>query len=361
MTGAEIAWRTLHMERVTEPCIVTGWCMKAEFYEAVTGRSLWEDREGVACEAFRRAGANLCPQLALPMDADHYQTGDWEVRYRATLRYTSPEQVLREIDALPAPETLERAFDFEAARDGYADYLRRHREMTGDDILWVSSFGQADFMGGYSRWGYENYLTCMASHPDHLRRYYEHSGERGRLQNEAISAAIRENGLAPFVYSGQDLCYNEGPICSPAWLREHYFPSLRRAVGPLIRDGIRIIWHCDGNILPVLDDLLDLGVSGFQGFQEEAGVPLEKMASLTTKWGKKPILWGSVSVTTTLPFGSVEDVKRSVERSFDVAGPGGGFCLAPTSSILPETPLENIAAFYEHGIAYGRRFLSQGF
>jgi len=293
------------------------------------------------------------------MDADHYQAGDWEARHAATLRYTSPEQVLREIDALPAPESLEREFKFEAARDAYAGYIRRHRERTGDDILWVSSFGQADFMGGYSRWGYGNYLTCMATHPEHLRRYYAHSGERGRLQNEAIVAAIRENGLAPFVYSGQGLCYNGGPICSPAWLREHYFPSLRRAVEPLIREDVRIVWHCDGNVLPILEDLLDLGVSGFQGFQEEAGVSLEKMASLTTRWGKKPILWGSVSVTTTLPFGTLEGVKRSVERCFEVAAPGGGFGLAPTSSILPETPLENIMAFYEHGIAYGKKFLAQ--
>jgi uroporphyrinogen decarboxylase len=130
-------------------------------------------------------------------------------------------------------------------------------------------------------------------------------------------------------------------------------------VEPLLRNDIRIIWHCDGNILPILGDLLDLGVSGFQGFQEEAGVSLERMAALTTKWRRKPILWGSVSVTTTLPFGTVEGVKRSIERCFEVGAPGGGFCLAPTSSILPETPLENIMALYEHGRTYGRAFLAK--
>ena len=55
-----------------------------------------------------------------------------------------------------------------------------------------------------------------------------------------------------------------------------YFPELRRAVQPLIDNDIRIIWHCDGNIMPILDHLIDLGVSGLQGFQEEAGVPFER-------------------------------------------------------------------------------------
>ena len=69
------------------------------------------------------------------------------------------------------------------------------------------------------------------------------------------------------------------------------------------------------------------------------------------------IIWGCVSVTTTLPFGSVEDVKAAVRRSFTLAGPGRGFALASTSSIMPEVPDENIDAFYHYGTEYGRRFL----
>jgi hypothetical protein len=48
-----------------------------------------------------------------------------------------------------------------------------------------------------------------------------------------------------------------------------------------------------------------------------------------------------------------------VERCFRVAAPGGGFALASTSSILPETPLANIRALYEHGLRFGRDFLSR--
>ena len=122
--------------------------------------------------------------------------------------------------------------------------------------------------------------------------------------------------------------------------------------------GIGIIWHCDGNILPILDQLIHIiGVAGFQGFQEETGCTLERIAARRTRDGQKLILWGSLSVTTTLPFGTVDDVKHDVERCFRIAAPGGGFALAPTSSILPETPRENIMTMYEHGKHFGRAFL----
>jgi hypothetical protein len=84
------------------------------------------------------------------------------------------------------------------------------------------------------------------------------------------------------------------------------------------------------------------------------------MVSLKSKWGRPLIIWGCVSVTTTLPFGTVADVKASVRRSFDLAGPGRGFGLAATSSIMPEVPDANIDAFFNYGRDYGRRFLRQG-
>ena len=51
---------------------------------------------------------------------------------------------------------------------------------------------------------------------------------------------------------------------------------------PLVEHNIGVIWHCDGNIHPILDDILDLGVMGLQGFEEEHGVPYGEMVKLRT-------------------------------------------------------------------------------
>lgn len=79
-------------------------------------------------------------------------------------------------------------------------------------------------------------------------------------------------------------------------------------------NDIRIIWHCDGNIMPILDRLIALGIHGLQGFQEECGVPYEQIVRLRSARGEPLIIWGCVSITTILPYGKLEDVRRAIFR-----------------------------------------------
>ena len=360
MQGAEVAYRTLNQEQVDEPCIVASWLMKASYYSRAAGRDYWQDREGVFIEALPRMGVNLCPQWAMPYD-EAGNAGDALQRYGgewgSRLGLREPEEILPLIDVLPSDEKLEREFDLEDTARQYASRIKERIDSTGGEVLFISGFGQADFMGPYNEWGYTPYLMALALYPEHVNRYYHYTATRGYLHNLAVVDAVERYDIAPFVYGGQDICANDGPLCSVKTLDEVYFPELRRAVQPLIDNDVRIIWHCDGNIVPIVDRLIDTGISGLQGFQEEAGVPYHRMVRLESKWGRPLIIWGCVSVTTTLPFGSVVDVRAAVRRSFTLAGPGRGFALASTSSIMPEVPDENIDALYRYGTEFGRQYL----
>ena len=360
MKGLEIAWRTLAQEHLDEPCIIQFLIMKGDYFTRVAGRDYWSDREAVFLEALPRLGANLCPQFAMPYDrmgnAGAVDADSWASRRGIR----EPEELLPLIEALPSDEALEREFDLERAVRAYADPIKALTDATRGEVLFLSHFGSADFMGPYNEWGYVPYLMALALYPDHVRRYYHYTATRAYLYNLAVVEAVRRYGLAPYVYGGQDICANDGPLCSAKTLDDIYFPELARGIAPLIENDIRIIWHCDGNIMPILDQLIEVGVSGLQGFQEEAGVPYERIVEVQSKWGRPLILWGCVSVTTTLPFGTVEDVKAAVRRSFVLAGSGRGFGLAATSSIMPEVPDENIDALFGYGTKFGRRFLSEG-
>lgn len=374
-TGEEIAWRTLNKERVEEPCILSAWCMKRAFFQSLTHRDdiYTEDAPEIVIEAFIRAGANLCPQFIMPSPTlEHVAYDPFTAAREAKTKSnpmqqtnespktklpSSPEDVRDIIEALPDPHKLERDYNIEAIAEGYANSIMKLNEMSRHEILFISGFGMPSFMGGYG-WGYTNYLSAMALYPETVEKYFAYGGESGRLYNIAVAHAIEKYKLAPYVYSGDDICFNDGPLCSLETLDKLYFPHLAKAVQPLHDAGIKIIWHSDGNILPIIDRLINVvGVSGFQGFQEETGCTLERIAEKKTRNNEKLIIWGSISVTTTLPFGTVEDVKKDVERCFKIAAPGGGFGLASTSSILPETPLENIIAMFEHGQSFGREFL----
>jgi len=79
---------------------------------------------------------------------------------------------------------------------------------------------------------------------------------------------------------------------------------------------------------------------------------------MKSRSGRKLILWGSISVSSTLPFGSTRDVRREVERCIDAAADGGGFFLTPSSSVGPEVPDENLLTMYRHAIEYGTKLRS---
>ena len=223
---------------------------------------------------------------------------------------------------MPDPEIYRNAFNIEEEAGKYAERLMHLTKLSRERTLYIGGFGMPSFMGGYTRWGYVSYLSSLYMYSEHMNRFFALAGEQARLRNEAIAHAVKTYDIVPVVYGGDDICFNEGPICSVSLLDEMYFPALKQAIEPLTDAGIDIVWHCDGNILPIAERLISHGITGFQGFQErEANIP--------------------------------------IERCFRLAAPGGGFCLAPTSSVLPETPLENIITFTEYGQKFGRRFLRE--
>ncbi|MFB0522925.1 MAG: uroporphyrinogen decarboxylase family protein [Candidatus Bathyarchaeia archaeon] len=375
LSGKERALRMLNFEEVDRIPIIGGWAAHGDFLTKASGvktkynfaMSTWENPMRVALKAYKNVGADLIPQFILPKRLET-TTGDdlgrstefslGGARAIDPLRYKTPEDVVEYVHNLPKPEDLRSAFESDDAYRRYVADMKEAQEECGDDTLWISGYGQCGFMW-YGVFGYQPYLLACLRYRNEMKKLFEYSGEHGRIYNEVIVKAVKEEGLPPFVYGGQDICYDHGPMLSPKLLDEIYFPYLKRAIEPLRNAGIKTIWHCDGDMMPIIGRLIDVGIDGFQGFQEEYGVDLDKIVNMKTKSGDKPIIFGSVSVTSTLPFGTVEDVKRSVERCINIAAPGAGFVLAPTSTVGPDIPVENIFAMYEHGKNYGRKFVSK--
>jgi uroporphyrinogen decarboxylase len=133
-------------------------------------------------------------------------------------------------------------------------------------------------------------------------------------------------------------------------MNQIYIRHVRRAFEPLKDIGVKIIWHSDGNIVPIVPFLLAAGVDGFQGLQEtiETTIDVAELRSCRTRAGRPPVVVGSVSSTTTMPFGTPAEVREDVERCRKLAeADGGGWVLNFSSSLGPEVPEANIEAFYK--------------
>ncbi|MEM2906018.1 MAG: uroporphyrinogen decarboxylase family protein [Candidatus Bathyarchaeia archaeon] len=368
LTGRERALRALMFEETDRVPMEGGWCAHPGFLAQASGVRLkygftmntWENPMRAALQAYRNVGADIIIQMVLPKPREQTTKGTLggatefslsAARDVDPLRFKTPDDVVEYVRDLPRLEDLRADFSFDEEYDRYVTGMKQAQEECGEDLLWLQGYGQCVFMW-YSLFGYRPYLLACVRYRNEMKRLFEYSAEQGRLQNEVIAKAVREEGLPPFVYGGQDICYDHGPMLSPRLLDEIYFPYLERAIQPLRNAGVKTIWHCDGNITPILERLIDVGIDGLQGFQEESGVDFAKLAEMKARSGRKLLLFGSISVTTTLPFGTVEDVKRDVERCIDLAAAGGGYVLAPTSTVGPDVPAENIFAMYQHGRVY---------
>jgi len=341
------ALRTLRFEETDCAATWSGWIVSAGFLEHVTGRRFWDDPRGVAFEAYRKLDVDIIIQgVYLPASPEEWRRHTDETLVGAG-KFGSPEDVLHYIDALPDPVTMEKQVDLEAQIEGVANAYAKFQDECGPDVFGLPSGSTARFTW-YSEFGYESYLSAIALYPDAMRKLFEHSGEQARLSNTARAQLVKEGKLPGVFFTGQDICGARGPMISPDALRRLYYPNVRRALEPLVEAGAEIIWHSDGYIIPMVDDLIACGVTGFQGFQEETGFDISEIAKRTTRTGRKPLLLAGLSVGTVLPFGTVADVEREVERIVAAVGGGGGLAIGTANTAGPDCPNANLEALYRH-------------
>jgi uroporphyrinogen decarboxylase len=108
--------------------------------------------------------------------------------------------------------------------------------------------------------------------------------------------------------------------------------------------------HCDGDATDIVGEFIECGVDVLNPVQPECMDPV----AVKREYGKDLAFWGTIGTQTTMPFGSPEDVRAEVRNMIETVGKGGGLLLAPTHTVEPEVPWENIIAFFEacqeHGV-----------
>ena len=353
MNGYERALRTLRFEKTD--CVATwgGWIVSAGFFEYVTGKHFWDDPLSIAIEAYHKLEVDIVLQgIYLPAGPEEWRKHTSEVLDGAS-KFKSAEDVVAYVESLPDPDTLKSVFDFDGQLQSIQSEYVKFQEDLGSNILCLPSCDSTTFTW-YMEFGYESYLVAIALYPEIMKKLFRYSAEEARLRNMVRVELVRQKQLPPFFFTGQDICGGEGPMVSPGTLSSIYFPNLLHAIEPLVEIGAEIIWHSDGYIIPIVDELIACGVSGFQGFQEETGFDIREIAARPVRSGRKPLLLAGLSVDKTLPFGGVADVEKEVERIIDTVGSGGGLAIGTANTAGPDCPNENLKALYRHVHQYAR-------
>lgn len=265
---------------------------------------------------------------------------DWGVRWRSVTydtpfgsgRYTEmvehPLADAGRIDAYrpPDPERPEL----------YAEAERALREF-GADYWIVGVTVTTVFETAWALRGLERTLTDFIENPDFADRlldipYRYHLAAAQRLAAMGVD----------MIWIGDDVGGQTGMLLSPALWRRFLRPRLASFIEAVkgVNPRLKIAYHSDGQILPIIPELIEIGVDVLNPIQPRCMDPAE----VKRRFGDRLSFWGTIDEQHTLPFADAGSVAREVRERIATVGRGGGLIIGPTHHVQLDTPMENFWA-----------------
>ena len=146
------------------------------------------------------------------------------------------------------------------------------------------------------------------------------------LEKAAVYA--EHGGLDGFALCA-DYCFNSGPFLRPSQFAEFVTPYLTQLIGAYREMGFYVIKHTDGNIMPILDQLLSAEPHALHSLDPQGGVDIAEVKRLC---GDRVCLIGNVNCGA-LDTGSEDEVIESVRYALDSGMPGGGYVFSTSNCI----------------------------
>jgi uroporphyrinogen decarboxylase len=141
------------------------------------------------------------------------------------------------------------------------------------------------------------------------------------------------------IWLGDDVGGQHAMLMSPKMWRTYLKPRMAELITSLrrINPQVKIAYHTDGMVIPIIPELIEIGIDVLNPIQPMAMDPQK----LKESFGDRLCFWGSIDIQHTLPFGTAEEVRDEVIGRLKTLGKGGGLIIGPTHNIQLDTPLEN--------------------
>ena len=157
------------------------------------------------------------------------------------------------------------------------------------------------------------------------------------------------------IWTGDDVGSQHQMMISPGMWRKYFKSRMAAFISELkaINPDVKVAYHSDGNILPIIPELIEIGLDVLNPIQPASMDPAE----IKKQFGNKLSFWGTIDEQKTLPFGTPEDVANEVRHRLDTVGYDGGLILAPTHHVQLDTPLKNFWAMVNNIVGTPKKTL----
>lgn len=189
--------------------------------------------------------------------------------------------------------------------------------------------------------GMEQTIEEMASAPDLVETMFARCGD--------FAVHLAERACARFpldwLWTGDDVASQTALIMSPRSWRTLIKPHLARVFDVGKAHGLPVAYHCCGAVRAIIPDLIEMGLNVLNPIQSHC--PGMDPAELKREYGAALTFMGGVDTQELLPNGTPAEVERETARLIEImTSDGGGYILAASHTVPPETPDDNIFAMY---------------
>lgn len=210
---------------------------------------------------------------------------------------------------------------------------------------WITAHGDPSGLQHLQMWvGDERFLLLLAENLDLAMAMIEKHNEN-RLEH-ALRTLEAGGGRIHELNGGGDYGTQQNLLISRPMFRRYFKDLYLRFYREIKRNfDVEIFFHSCGAIAALIPELIEVGVTILDPIQVRArGMEIE---ILKASFGDRITFHGGIDIQQLLPFGTPAEIRHEVRRTINILGAGGGYILAPTHALQPDTPVENILAMYD--------------
>ncbi len=193
--------------------------------------------------------------------------------------------------------------------------------------------------------GFEQFAYAIFDQPDLIQALFNKIGDLVL----SMFRYFADSEVVDVLWYSDDIAYVSGPMISPAVLRRYFFPWLKK-IGDLAKaSGKPLIYHTDGALYTLIDDIIAAGVDALHPIEPKAML----LQEVKQRWGDRLCLIGHVDVDL-LARGTPDEVRAKVRENIEVAAYNGGYCVGSGNSIPEYVKYENYLAMLDAAREFGR-------
>ena len=191
----------------------------------------------------------------------------------------------------------------------------------------------------------QNFYDAIVGMNDFMMACYENRSFIEEMLEESteywvqMSKAIINAGV-DFIWPADDIAFKTGLFLPAKLMKEIWVPRMKRIIEPALEAGIPVLFHSDGRIDEIIEDLIDIGVDCINPLDPYA-LDYKQYKKL---YGDRLAFAGNIDIEFPLSKGTPEDVVKDVRQHMDAMKPGYGYIACSSHSIVNYIPHENFIA-----------------